>query len=183
MKLLWSSALITETRSQFTHLRTQITSERRLKPFSCQSFLRESESWRAASCINTPNLRSLFLSCVLVGWFESSRPVLWIMKSVKPPLTFTRQDAYTTPSSLPCLRVSPPLGTCCFKDGQQSEELLAVMKFGVRSLERHLSASWGHADSAGHLTSDACWGGLSWMLLFLLVLLPPFVCVFYLLLK
>lgn len=59
-----------------------------------------SECLKAVSCIDTPNFHSLSLSCVLVGWFETSRPTLWIMKSVKLPLTFTRQDAYKPPSSL-----------------------------------------------------------------------------------
>lgn len=43
---------------------------------------------KLTSSVNTPNPLSLFLSCVLVGWLETSRPALWTMKSVKPPLTF-----------------------------------------------------------------------------------------------
>lgn len=129
---------------------------------------RASSECLTASCIDTPNLRSLLHSCVLVGWFVTSRTALWIMKSVKPPLTFTPRDTYKPPSSLPCLRVSPPLGTCCFKDGQQSEELPAVMKFRVRSLERHLSASWGHTHT------PAAWTHVGGFSLFLTVLSGSF---------
>lgn len=122
-----------------------------------------------------PLTPSLLHSCVLVGWFVTSRSALWIMKSVKPLLTFTPRDAYKPPSSLPCLRVSPPLGTCCFKDGQQSEEMLAVVKFsqivGAMSLgllRAHTLLQHCSTYEFGHILGD-----LVSFWLFSVVPLPP----------
>lgn len=108
-----------------------------------------------------PLTPSLLHSCVPVGWFVTSRSALWMMKSVKPPLTFTPRDAYKPPSSLPCLRVSPPLGTCWFKDGQQSEEMPAIVKFSqiVGAMSLGLLRAHTHSCStAAPMNSDTYWG-------------------------
>lgn len=114
---------------------------------------RVSKSWRAAS---THQTRSHSFSPVFwsVGW----KPVgllseQWSLSNRR--WLFTRPHAYEPPSSVPCLRVSPPLGTCCFKDGQQSEELLSVVKLRVGSLERHFSASRGLTQTPPHHCSTS----------------------------
>ncbi len=163
--------LVTDLRS-VRCLRNQISAETRLQLLlaACQSRVSwASESWWTASCRNTstpPHLCSLLLSCVLVGWFETSRSALWINEVCQTAADFHKSGPTQT-SLLLAAALSEFLLRWELVVLKMDSRTRRCLPSGKSESDRRSVASRPPEDTqtllrcCRTLKSDTCWGILS----------------------